>query len=242
MKVFISYCTKDQQFVERLAKDLRTSASIDAWLDKWDILPGERIPKKIEEGISNASVFVLVLSPESIDSTWVNLEKDTWLTMQTEEEKCAKQQSCTPRRLIPVRYKNCQLPPFLQSIKYVSINEETYENGFQQLVRGIRGQSDKPPLNELQPIVTHLDTLSFSSQDMALDQPQDMALYLLKKLNPSQFEQVLFYYRVDKSEMPNKVSQTEYAIEVIKLGIQKEGNSLSELLDTVYRVVPHLRN
>ncbi|MFW5667412.1 MAG: toll/interleukin-1 receptor domain-containing protein, partial [Coleofasciculus sp.] len=44
MKAFISHSSIDKPFVERLATDLRTSEAIDAWLDKWEILPGDRIP------------------------------------------------------------------------------------------------------------------------------------------------------------------------------------------------------
>jgi hypothetical protein len=35
-----------------------------------------------------------------------------------------------------VLYKNCEKPFFLESFLHVSINDENYEQGFQQLVRG----------------------------------------------------------------------------------------------------------
>ncbi|MFW5667325.1 MAG: toll/interleukin-1 receptor domain-containing protein, partial [Coleofasciculus sp.] len=44
MKAFISHSSIDKPFVERLATDLRSREGIDAWLDKWEILPGDRIP------------------------------------------------------------------------------------------------------------------------------------------------------------------------------------------------------
>ena len=101
MKAFISHSSIDKPFVERLATDLRTREGIDAWLDKWEIMPGDRIPEKLEEGLSGASILVLVLSPESVNSQWVSYEKDAWLTAQVNEEKRAKQESRLPnRRLI----------------------------------------------------------------------------------------------------------------------------------------------
>jgi hypothetical protein len=108
MKTFISHSSIDKPFVERLATDLRTREGIDAWLDKWEILPGDSIPAKLEEGLSSASVFLLVLSPESVNSQWVSYERQTWLTEQIDEEVRANQESRIPnRRLIPVLYKDC---------------------------------------------------------------------------------------------------------------------------------------
>ncbi len=76
VKVFMSHSSVDKPFVERLSTDLRTREGIDAWLDKWEILPGDRFPSKIEEGLSTAAVFILVLSPQSVNSQWVSYEKD----------------------------------------------------------------------------------------------------------------------------------------------------------------------
>jgi hypothetical protein len=147
IKVFMSHCSADKPFVERLSKDLLTLEGIDAWLDDWEILPGDRIPSKIEEGLSGANVFILVLSPQSVQSQWVSHEKDAWLTAQLNEEVKAKQESRTPnRRLIPVLYQDCQKPELLSAMKHVSITDSRYEEGFLRLVKGIRGESDKPPL------------------------------------------------------------------------------------------------
>ncbi|MFP5273818.1 toll/interleukin-1 receptor domain-containing protein [Coleofasciculus sp.] len=68
MKAFISHSSIDKPFVERLATDLRTREGIDAWYDAWEILPGDRIPDKLEEGLANAGILVLVLSPDSVNS------------------------------------------------------------------------------------------------------------------------------------------------------------------------------
>ncbi|MEQ8754789.1 MAG: toll/interleukin-1 receptor domain-containing protein [Coleofasciculus sp. G1-WW12-02] len=66
MKAFISHSSIDKPFVERLATDLRTREGIDAWLDKWEIRPGDRIPDKLEDGLANPGILVLVLSPDSV--------------------------------------------------------------------------------------------------------------------------------------------------------------------------------
>jgi hypothetical protein len=240
MKAFISHSSIDKPFVERLAADLRTREGIDAWLDKWEIMPGERIPQKLEEGLSNADIFVLVLSPESVNSQWVSYEKDAWLMAQVDEEKRAKQESRPPsRRLIPVLYKDCEKPFFLQSFLHVSINDENYEEGFQQLVRGMRGESGKPPLKGEATTAPVLSSMKGGASSSVA--PRILAFNLLKSLLPAQFDEVIFYYEVDESQLPTNVAQVQKAKDVIKVASQKEGDSLSGLLEAIYQAAPHLR-
>ncbi|QSV73574.1 MAG: TIR domain-containing protein [Aphanizomenon flos-aquae KM1D3_PB] len=180
MKVFISHCSTDKPFVERLANDLHERESISCWFDKEGIGIGDSIPAKIGEALSNASIFVVVLSVEGVNSTWVNYEINTWLILQFEEEKLAKQQSRTPnRRIAPVLYRDCQIPTVLQSFLRVSINEQNYEYGFKQLVQGIRGEYH--PLKN--PPVTPSKAMP----------SQSIVFNLLKDLLPFQFKTVLLY-------------------------------------------------
>lgn len=240
MKAFISHSSIDKPFVARLAADLRTREGIDAWLDQWEIRPGDRIPEKLEEGLSNAGIFVFVLSPESVNSQWVSYEKDAWLTAQLDEEKRAREESRTPsRRLIPVLYKNCEKPFLLQSFLHVGINDENYEEGFQQLVKGMRGESDKPPRKgETTTAPVPSSTTGGASSGVA---PRILAFNLLKSLLSAQFDEVIFYYEVDESQLPTNVAQVQKAKDVIKLASQKEGDSLSGLLGAIYQAAPHLK-
>jgi hypothetical protein len=240
VKVFVSHSSVDKPFVERLATDLRTREGIDAWLDKWEIQPGDMIPTKIEEGLASAGVFLFVLSPQSIDSQWARYEKDAWLTAQIDEEVRAKRESRPPtRRLIPVLYQNCEKPAFLQPMLHVRIDDQTYEEGFQTLVRGIRGETGKPPLKgEDGTTPVPVETAVKASPSIA---PRIQAFNLLKSLLPAQFDQVILLYDVDEAYLPRNVAQVQVAIDVLKLAAQKEGDSLSELLNTIYQVAPVLR-
>jgi hypothetical protein len=237
IKAFISHSSIDKPFVERLATDLRTREGIDAWLDKWEILPGDRIPEKLEEGLSSAGIFVLVLSPESINSQWVRYEREAWLTAQVNEEKRAREELHTPnRRLIPVLYKDCEEPFFLQSFLYVSINDENYDRGFQELVRGMRGESGKPPLKgEATPAPVSVRT-STTGQSSPGVLERKLAFNRLKVLPKPQFEKVVSTYGVDTADLPTNGEQVEKAIEVIKYAVQNERGSLSNLLNTISKV------
>ena len=242
IKVFMSHSSLDKPFVERLATDLRTGEGIDAWLDKWEIQPGDRIPTRLEEGLNNAGVFLLVLSPQSVNSQWVSYEKDVWLATQIDEEVLAKRESRPPnRRLIPVLYQNCEKPAFLKPMLHVGINDQNYEEGFQALVRGIRGESGRPPLKGEDATASATNLPPISMQSLPSIAPRILAFNLLKCLLPAQFDEVIFLYEVDESQLPMNVAQVQKAKDVIQLATQKEGDLLVGLLDTIYRSAPHLR-
>jgi len=233
VKAFISYSTRDEGFVLRLARDLRTREGIDAWLDHWEINPGDRIPERVEEGLSEADVFILVLSPDSVNSRWVDYERQAWLTMQIEEEKRAKEESRpSRRRLIPVLYQDCQKPPFLQPIHHVKITDQDYEDGFKRLVNAILELSEKPPLKgEVTP------TLVAPSPGVR----RKYVLNLLKTLLPGQFDEVTFIYNMPSAYLPTNAPQIQKAIALMEYAEQREGEDMSGLLESIYTVAPHFK-
>ncbi|HSS76033.1 MAG TPA: toll/interleukin-1 receptor domain-containing protein, partial [Thermoanaerobaculia bacterium] len=56
--VFLSHSAKDKAVVRPIAERLRTDG-LRVWLDDWEILPGDSIPAKIEEGLEHSRVLVL---------------------------------------------------------------------------------------------------------------------------------------------------------------------------------------
>jgi hypothetical protein len=67
------------------------------------------------------------------------------------------------------------------------------------------------------------------------------ALNLLKCLLKSEFGEVVFRYGMPRTHLPNNVSQVQKAIEVIEYAVQREGDSIPELLSAIYSVAPHLQ-
>ena len=233
MKVFISYSSKDKDFALRLATDLRMCERIDVWLDQWEINPGDRIPERIEEGLSEAGFFILVLSPDSVNSQWVEYERQTWLTMQIDEERRAQEQSYSPtRHLIPILYRDCPKPAFLQPIHHVEITDQNYKSGFKQLVRAIRRVPKKPHLKGEVP--TPIASATGIMQ-------RKHALMLLKCLLLSQFDEVVFIYGMPSPYLPANVAQLQKAIALIEYAVQQEGEDIPKLLDVIYTIAPHLR-
>lgn len=64
MKVFLSHSTKDKQFVQTLADELKAE-NIEPWLCEVDVEFGENFVAKIEEGLRDADLAVLFWSPDA---------------------------------------------------------------------------------------------------------------------------------------------------------------------------------
>ena len=67
MTTFISYSRINSDFAVQLAKDLK-EADFDVWLDQLDIPTGARWDDEIERALEACSTFLIILSPESIQS------------------------------------------------------------------------------------------------------------------------------------------------------------------------------
>lgn len=137
-KVFISHASEDKErFVLKFYERLR-ARGIDAWIDHWEMLPGDSLVDKIfNEGLKPADAVVVVLSNASITKPWVEKELAVALVKNIVDKK----------RLIPVRLDNCNIPECLRDLLYQSIRElDNYDAEFDRIVAAIYGQYDKPQL------------------------------------------------------------------------------------------------
>lgn len=75
-KVFVSHASEDKErFVEEFATRLRVSGGVDAWVDQWEMTPGDSLVDGIfERGIGTTTVFVAVVSKVSLQKPWVKEE------------------------------------------------------------------------------------------------------------------------------------------------------------------------
>ena len=71
--VFLSYSHVDMIYAERLARDLRVWG-IGVWWDQEEILVGESLNARIQEGISQSTWLAIILTPDSVKSDWVQRE------------------------------------------------------------------------------------------------------------------------------------------------------------------------
>jgi hypothetical protein len=72
-KLFLSHSSSDKGFVERLAAQL-LKYGFDVWYDKFEIGVGDSLLETIRQGIEESAYVILVLSPDSVNSDWVQTE------------------------------------------------------------------------------------------------------------------------------------------------------------------------
>ena len=76
--VFISHSSVDKSIVRILAKKLKEDR-LKVWFGEWEIRPGDMIGLKIERGLEQSRVLILVMSNNAFTSEWVTLERHTTL-------------------------------------------------------------------------------------------------------------------------------------------------------------------
>lgn len=147
-KVFISHASEDKErFVLAFAERLR-SDGVDAWLDKWEMAPGDSLVSRIfEEGIGGADVFLVVLSGNSLDKPWVREELNAGVVQRIEG-------AC---KLIPVVLDGVQVPVALKATVWQSVADVgAYEEEYRRILAAIFGVSSRPPLGD-PPSYAHSD-------------------------------------------------------------------------------------
>src|SRR5512138_422067 len=94
-KIFISYSRKDKDFARRLAGDLE-KAGYDVWWDLTDLRGGDDWPRAIPAAIEGSDKFIIVLSPDSVVSDWVEKEYTHALSLR--------------KKVIPILLKPSSVP------------------------------------------------------------------------------------------------------------------------------------
>ena len=129
-KVFISYSRKDMEFVRKLAGDLET-AGYDVWWDITDLRGGDDWVRSLPAAIEASQFFIIVLTPNSTESEWVQKEYTQALTLR--------------KKIIPLMFEACNVPFALNTINYVNFLSAEYADNFKNLLSAL-GYTGKPPI------------------------------------------------------------------------------------------------
>ena len=144
---FISYSTKDQEFAELLYADLQANG-VRCWFAPHDMAGGKKIHEQIDEAIRLHDKLLVILSPDSIKSAWV----------ETEIAKARKREVRNERRvLFPVRLVGLETlrgwecfdadtgKDSAREIREYFIpdfsdwkNHDSYQQGFQKLLKDLK--------------------------------------------------------------------------------------------------------
>jgi hypothetical protein len=144
--VFLSHSTRDKPFVERLAIDL-VNRGFPVWLDTWELGTGDSVEGRILGGIGESDYLLVVLSPNSVGSDWV--EREVGAGFELEER--------TGRTVVlPIRIAPCELPPAIAGRVHADFTGsylEALERLAAELERRGLAAADEPPERALVPVV-----------------------------------------------------------------------------------------
>lgn len=124
--VFISHSSLDKQLSLGIAHELK-AAGFSVWYDEWEIRVGESITRKVFDGIQSSDVLIILLSPNSVQSVWVQEELDAALMRQISERGI---------RILPAVIATCDLPNSLRHVKYADFRD-SFSEGFYQVLEAI---------------------------------------------------------------------------------------------------------
>lgn len=162
-QIFFSYSRKDSGFVDQLIGQLEAQG-VDIWVDRGDILAGEAWRRSIVEAIIDCRVFVIVLSPNSVESENVTKE----LTLAEQYKK----------RVLPLVIKEVRIPPSLDyqlaGLQFQTFVEGSYEDNYDRLIRSLRALGVVfAPLAEPEPeLITEPETEGISEISLPAETPE----------------------------------------------------------------------
>ena len=114
-KIFISYSSKDREWVSNWLLPNLEDAGLEVCIDYRDFKIGRSSLINMEEAVDWCDKILLVLTPHWVESEWTNFEA---LMMQTEDPIGLR------GRLLPLMLKQCELPRRLGIFTYADFKDE----------------------------------------------------------------------------------------------------------------------
>lgn len=126
LRIFVSYSRQDKPFVDRLVADIRRALGKpdSVWYDVVGLEGGDDWIGSIEREITARPVMLLVLSPDAVDSYWVN-----------EEIKIALNER---KKIIPIMYRPCKPRAVISTRQAVSfLSPRPFDSAFDELMKAL---------------------------------------------------------------------------------------------------------
>ncbi|MFF7065576.1 TIR domain-containing protein [Pseudomonas sp. NPDC008258] len=128
--IFLSHTSADKPFVRELKRRLEAHGVTDVWLDEAEILIGDSLIKKIDDGLRKTRYIAVVLSSRSIKSPWVERELEIALTREISSGEVV---------VLPILYEKCEVPSFLTGKLYADCTSaEEFDESIEKLLRRLK--------------------------------------------------------------------------------------------------------
>lgn len=138
-KTFLSYSRVNKDFAIRLAKELK-SEGFDVWLDQLDIPAGSRWDREVERALKESQIFMIILTPASVDSE--NVLDEIGYAIDN------------GKRFLPVLLENCDVPLRLRRFQYVDFTNKDFDDGVESAKDLLRGLIAQPTIPRGMPVVS----------------------------------------------------------------------------------------
>jgi len=256
VQIFLSYARPDEEEVENLYQKL-SNKGFKPWMDKRDILPGERWPSSIQEAIRRSDFFLACLSKNSVD-------KRGWIQREIREALDILQGMLdSDIYLIPVRLEACEVLERLRDFQWVNLFEE---NGWARLMKAIqigikrrKESADVEPIGDIWPQFVNLaDAVVILDPERSKKVIDPLKEKLSKALNlingeskPEEWvslvDAVSDFYQYSSSTEANRTIEKlrQLVVELVSKIIDQLSNyehlaSITEQLNAMVRQLQHL--
>ena len=135
MKVFLSHSFGDSQLAKRIGDYLRNEG-FEVW-DNSQILPGENWAEQAGEALKNSDAMVILITPESINSSQVTYEVGYALGKKDYKGKLVPVVSDTPKK--PVKKKD--VPWVLNGFEQVHLTGRNKNKALKEISQALRAAS-----------------------------------------------------------------------------------------------------
>jgi WD40 repeat protein len=220
--IFISHSSKDNEFGLKLAQDLRQALGTShiVWYDALSIRPGEEWLHSISKQIEHCTFFILIASPDSMKSQWV--EKEFHAAFLRE------------KRILPLLWKECKRWLFLETLQHIDFCNEEYATALNNLLAELKTPfgMEAPPASGEPPTATE-------------EQISKRVIEMRKANQEQAWEKVLKWTEAIQEQFPGAVPAEAYYLQgraFFKLGdfVQAE-NALNMALAVVSEKDLHLK-
>ncbi|HEU5346589.1 MAG TPA: toll/interleukin-1 receptor domain-containing protein [Ktedonobacterales bacterium] len=143
-QVFLSHAHADNALCEQYYRALM-SRGYDVWFDRANLQGGSVLSQEIAQQLQSRSVFIVMLTPSSVDSYWVELEVSAYRDLAAHDRS---------RLLLPVRALPCEIPLLLRGTKVIDAYDQPFDVAINAICDVIedpfrRTVKDVPPLPRL---------------------------------------------------------------------------------------------
>jgi formylglycine-generating enzyme required for sulfatase activity len=213
-RVFLSYAREDEAQVRAVYRRLR-DAGFDVWMDKINLLPGQRWQQEIPQAIRHSDFILLFFSQNSVAKRGY-IQREFRLALDTLEEM-------PPDAIhtIPIRLDDCQIPEQFHHLHWSDLAEE---GEFERIVQALRLGMEQRQTGTPAPRLDSDRLLSGTERRSVVDASV-----------PSQEPEPLTVSPQNKPEVPNQKSHWGSVVTIVGLVIA----AMSALAAVI--VIPEVR-